>query len=58
MGDTRNIYRIFMGKPLGECPLRRPRRRWEGNINMNLMEVGCKVGRLIELTQDCVQWQC
>jgi hypothetical protein len=28
------------GKPEGKRPLRRPRRRWEDNINMNLQEVG------------------
>jgi hypothetical protein len=28
MGDKRNAYRLFMGKPEGRRPLGRPRRRW------------------------------
>jgi hypothetical protein len=31
MGETRNAYRIMVGKPLG-----RPRRRWVDNIKMDL----------------------
>jgi hypothetical protein len=34
----RNAYRILMGKPEGKTLLRRPRRRWEGNIEMDLRE--------------------
>ena len=30
-----------MGKPEGKRLLRRPRRRWEDNIKMDLQEVGC-----------------
>jgi len=29
-----------MGKPEGKKPLGRPRHRWEGNIKMDLQEVG------------------
>ena len=29
-----------MGKPEGKRPLRRPRRRWENNIKMDLQELG------------------
>jgi hypothetical protein len=28
MGETRNAYRLFVGKPEGKGPLGRPRRRW------------------------------
>jgi hypothetical protein len=38
MGETRNAYRILMGKPEGKRPLGRPRRRWVDNIKMNLRE--------------------
>jgi hypothetical protein len=31
--------KFFVGKP--REPLGRPRHRWEDNIKMNLMEVGC-----------------
>jgi hypothetical protein len=36
MGAKRNAYGILVGKPEGKRPLRRPRRRWEDNIKMNL----------------------
>jgi hypothetical protein len=34
------VYRVLVGKPEGKRPLRRPRCRWEGNIKMDLQEVG------------------
>jgi hypothetical protein len=39
-GERRNSYRILVGKPEGERPLGRPRRRWVNNIKMDLREVG------------------
>jgi len=41
MGDRRGVYRVLVGKPEGERPLGRPRRRWEDNIKMYLQVVGC-----------------
>ena len=35
------VYRVLVGKPEGKRPLVRPRCRWEGNIKMDLHEVGC-----------------
>jgi hypothetical protein len=32
MGETRNAYRNLVGKPKGNTPLGRPRRRWVDNI--------------------------
>jgi hypothetical protein len=32
MGEERNMYRAFVGKPEGKRPLERPRRRWEDGI--------------------------
>jgi hypothetical protein len=40
MGEERNVYRVLMGKPEGNKPLGRPRRRWEGGIRMDLREIG------------------
>jgi hypothetical protein len=40
MGEKRNAYRILVGKPEGRRPLARPRRRWVGNIKINLLEIG------------------
>ena len=41
MGQRRGVYRVLVGKPEGKRPLGRPRRRWEGNIKIDLHEVGC-----------------
>jgi len=38
--ERRGVYRVSMGKPEGERPLGRPRRRWENNIKMDVHEVG------------------
>jgi hypothetical protein len=40
MGEVRGVYWVLVGRPEGKRPLRRPRRRWEDNIKMDLMEMG------------------
>jgi hypothetical protein len=40
MGEKKNAYKIFVGKPEGKKPLGRPSRRWEDNIEMDLTETG------------------
>jgi hypothetical protein len=35
----RNAYKIVVGKPEGNNPLGRPRRRWE-DIKMDVKEIG------------------
>ena len=46
-----------MGKPDGNMPLGRPRRRCEDNIKMDLQEVeGCG-GDWMELAQDRDRWR-
>jgi len=32
MDERRGVYRVLLGKPEGNKPLGRPRRRWEENI--------------------------
>jgi hypothetical protein len=39
-GGVRGAYNILVGRPEGRRPLGRPRRRWEGNIKMDLRETG------------------
>jgi hypothetical protein len=39
MGEMRNSYNISATKPEGKTPLGRPRRRWEGNIRMDVWEM-------------------
>jgi hypothetical protein len=52
------VYRVLVGKPEGRRPLGKHRRRWEGNINMDLQEVGWGRGMdWIELAQDRDRWR-
>jgi hypothetical protein len=57
MGEGRGMYRVLVGKPEGKRPLRRPRRRWEDNIKMDLQEVGCGGIDWIKLAQDRERWR-
>jgi hypothetical protein len=41
IGERRSAYRILLGKLEEKRPLRRPSRRWEDNIKMDIHEVGC-----------------
>jgi hypothetical protein len=41
MGEDRSVQKVLVGKPEGNSPLGRPRRRWENNIKMDLQEVVC-----------------
>ena len=52
MGDDRGVHKMLVGKPEGQSPLGRPRRRWEDNIKINLQEVGGGRGDWMELAQD------
>jgi hypothetical protein len=38
--EKRNAYRVLVGKPEGNRPLERPRRRWVDNIKMDVREIG------------------
>ena len=51
------MYRVFVGKPEGERPLARPKRRWVENIRMDLQDVGCGYVDWIELAQDRDRWR-
>ena len=57
MEQSRNAYRILVGKPEGKRTLGRPRRRGEDNIKMDLKEVGCDRGDWITLAQDRDKWR-
>ena len=46
----------FGGEPEGKTPLGRPRRRWEGNIMIDLKEVGYGGMDWIDLAQDRDGW--
>jgi hypothetical protein len=57
MGETRNAYKILVGKPERKRPLGRPRRRLVDNIKMNLGEIGWDGMDWINLAQDSEQWR-
>jgi hypothetical protein len=50
--EERNVYRIFMGKPGGKRPLRRPRCRWEDGFRIDLRDIGWGSVEWIQLAQD------
>jgi hypothetical protein len=52
IGETRNAYRILIGKPEGKRPLRRPRRRWVDNNKIDLREIRWGGMNWIHLAQD------
>jgi hypothetical protein len=38
-GGGGGVYRVLVGRPEGKRPLRRPRRRWEDNIKLDLRDI-------------------
>ena len=57
MGEDRGVHMVLVGKSEGKRPLGRPKRRWEGNIKMDLHEVGGGRGDWMELAQDRDRWR-
>jgi hypothetical protein len=53
MGEGRGVQRVLVGKTEGK----RPRRRWEDNIKMDLQEVGGGCGDWKERAQDRDRWR-
>jgi len=49
MGEKSGVYRVLVVKPEGKRLFRRPRRRWDDNIEMDLKELGCVSMDWIEL---------
>jgi len=55
-GERRDVYRVLVGKPEGKRPLGRLRRRWEDNIKVDLLGVGCGGTDWIDVAQDKDSW--
>ena len=49
MEQSRNAYRVLLGKHEGKRHLERPRLRWEDNIKMDLRVEGCDPRDWIDL---------
>jgi hypothetical protein len=47
-----SAFNILTRKPTGKRPLRRPRRRWEDNIRMDLDEIDINEDNWIDSAQD------
>jgi hypothetical protein len=56
-GEGRGVYRVLVGKPEGRRLLGRPRHRWDDNIRMNHLEMGCECVDGMELAQDRDRWR-
>ena len=57
MEEGRGVHKVLVGKPEGKRPLRRPRRRWEDNIKMDLEEVGRGCRDWMKLAKDRDRWR-
>jgi hypothetical protein len=57
MGEVRGAYNILFGRPEGRRQLGRPRRRWEDNIKIDLMEIGFGDVDWIHWAQDRDRWR-
>ena len=49
----RSALKILIGKPTGK----RPRRRWEDNIRMDLEEIGINAGNWVDSAQNRNYWR-
>jgi len=52
MEDKKNIYGILVNRPKEKKRLGRPKRGWEGNIKMDIKQVGWAVVKKINLAQN------
>ena len=52
MEEGRSAFKILTGTPAGKRPLRKPSRRWEDNIRMDLKEIGINTRNWVDSVQD------
>jgi hypothetical protein len=57
LGERRCVYRVLVGKTERKRPLRRPRRRWEDIIKMDLQELGFGGMDCFDLAQNRDRWR-
>jgi hypothetical protein len=51
------VYKVLMGKPEGNRPVGRPRRKWEDGIAMDRRVIGWRSVEWIELALDRDRWR-
>jgi hypothetical protein len=57
MGERTGVYRFLVGKTEGKGPMKKPTRRWEDNVKMDLQEVRFGGMDWIELAQVRDRWR-
>jgi hypothetical protein len=57
MVDRRGAYMVLVKRPQERRPLERPRRRWDNNIKMDLLQVARKGMDWIAVAQDRDRWR-
>ena len=57
MKEGRSASKILTGTPAGKRPLRRPKRRWEGNIRTDIKEMGINTRNWVDSAQDRHYWR-
>ena len=57
MEEGRSAFKIITGKLTVKRPLRRPRRRWEDNIRIELKEMCINARTWVDLSQDRDYWR-
>jgi hypothetical protein len=56
LGDGGVAYKNVVGRPEGNSPLGRPRRRWEDKVTIDLQKVGYGGMDWVALAQDRDRW--
>jgi hypothetical protein len=57
MGEGRGVYRVLVRRPEGKSPLRRPTRRREDNIKLDLREKGMDGANRTQLARVRGRWR-
>ena len=57
MEKGRSDFKTLTGIPTGKIHLGRPRRRWEDNIRMNLIEIGINTRNWVDSALDRDYWR-
>jgi hypothetical protein len=52
MGEMRNTYKFVVRKYKGKISFGRPKRRWQGNVRMDLSEIGWEIVVWMHVAQD------
>ena len=57
MDEGRSAFKILTGTPKEKRLLGSPRRRWEDNITMDLIEIGINTRNWVDSVQDRDYWR-